>query len=72
MAISEPHVSEAGRDCRAFESMVVQGYVAAEDTGGNGTAVGKAVRDTGGYKREQVTLDTIESLTTRFMYKVRR
>jgi hypothetical protein len=71
MAISESHVSKTGRDCRAFESLVVQEYVSVEDTGGNNAVVGEAVRDTGGYEREQVILDTIESLTTRFMYKAR-
>jgi hypothetical protein len=48
MADSELDVAKAGCDNRAVESVVVQRYVIARHTGGDGMAVGKVVRSTGG------------------------
>jgi hypothetical protein len=43
MADFDSHVEKTGCDCRAVESLVVQEYVAAGNTGGNGAAVGEVV-----------------------------
>jgi hypothetical protein len=54
VAVSEPHVSRAGCDCRAVESVVVQRHVLARDTGGVSAALGEAVRGAGGEGGESV------------------
>jgi hypothetical protein len=56
VAVSEPHVAKAGRDCRAVESVVVQGYFVAGDTRGDGTALGKIIRRNGDYKQESIAI----------------